>query len=341
MRQWRHGRPKRYDDLEVESLLESLDVAFERRGRELWARCPHPDHDDGSPSWSIVADKHANNNGAHNCFSCGFGGGPLELVRAVLEVDREEAAEFLKGAHRRPPALEAQVEVKPVVLGRGMTMPAGYRFRPLAEMPSLFREYLGSREIDEGLVAVYRIGYATDGRLAGRVIFPMISRTGDVLSYTARAATGGLKRYKEPREEERASKSAVFGEHVWPSIEEARDWTLFLTEGCFDALTLAVALRSFPGLQRVAVGALHGSQLMPGQAVKIATFGQVVAATDPDDAGDRIAATLAEALGRHSRVWRLRSPVGFDWSKMGSANSVEFLRGFRLPDGRPLCPTDG
>lgn len=259
-----------------------------------------------------------------NCFSCEWGGGPVELVRAVLGVDYEEAAAFLKKAPTKEPSLEIEVDVRPVNLGgRGIRTIAGYREKPLAEMPSMFRDYLTSREITADDVRNHRIGYAVDGRLAGRVIFPMIDGRGNVLSYTARSATGDPKRYKEPRKDERASKSAIFGEHLWLD----RGWRggLFLVEGCPDKLTLEKAARSHGLGPWASFGALHGSQLTPGQAIKIASFPYVVAATDPDPAGDRIAQDLEDALGGPLKVFRLRPPDGEDWSGMGVRESARYF----------------
>lgn len=61
-------------------------------GGNAKANCPHPDHDDLRPSWSINLDT-----GKHNCFSCDFQGGPYVLVNCAFGLDPAASMELLEG----------------------------------------------------------------------------------------------------------------------------------------------------------------------------------------------------------------------------------------------------
>lgn len=66
--------------------LAELGIEIEDiRGDEAWALCPNPKHDEHGASWSINIDT-----GAHNCFSCGFGGSFLWLVLKAKGWDSRE-----------------------------------------------------------------------------------------------------------------------------------------------------------------------------------------------------------------------------------------------------------
>ena len=67
----------------IEKMLKALGVEVTSRdGVELNAVCPNPDHEDTSPSWSIIDDPENERHGCHYCFACEFGGRPAKLVQA-------------------------------------------------------------------------------------------------------------------------------------------------------------------------------------------------------------------------------------------------------------------
>jgi DNA primase len=77
--------------LDVLAALDELDLEYTVTGNEAKALCPHPDHDDTSPSWSINLDS-----GMHHCFSCGFGGSFVYLVIVWTGKKGEEASEWVR-----------------------------------------------------------------------------------------------------------------------------------------------------------------------------------------------------------------------------------------------------
>ncbi len=63
----------------VEALAERLaGEPGERRGREVYYKCPLPDHDDQTPSFAVNAER-----GVWFCFGCGRGGDVVSLAAFV------------------------------------------------------------------------------------------------------------------------------------------------------------------------------------------------------------------------------------------------------------------
>jgi DNA primase len=66
--------------------LADLDVDVDRvSGDEAWALCPNPKHSDRSASWSINLIT-----GEHHCFSCGWSGNYVYLVKKTKGWDKSE-----------------------------------------------------------------------------------------------------------------------------------------------------------------------------------------------------------------------------------------------------------
>lgn len=76
---------------DVLGALRLLGIDAEERGDEAVALCPHPDHDDRSPSWSCNLD-----DGRHHCFACGFGGSFTLLVTRLLGMPTPDAQQWVR-----------------------------------------------------------------------------------------------------------------------------------------------------------------------------------------------------------------------------------------------------
>lgn len=81
--------------LDGELLLTDLGINYVRRGRELVALCPSPEHEDHSPSWSFRDDPGGERHGLHSCWGCQWGGNAAQLVASVKGLDHAEAVQYL------------------------------------------------------------------------------------------------------------------------------------------------------------------------------------------------------------------------------------------------------
>lgn len=77
--------------LDVLAALADLGLDVEPTGEEAKALCPHPEHEDTTPSWSINLDS-----GKHHCFSCGFGGSFTYLVMTLKGIVGQEAVTWVR-----------------------------------------------------------------------------------------------------------------------------------------------------------------------------------------------------------------------------------------------------
>lgn len=289
------------DRLDVEALLTALDIKFTRQGVKLRAICPNPEHKDSDPSWAIIDNPGSDKHGGHWCFSCKHGGGPWELVRAVRGMDEEQAALFvhalITGAPRPFPGVP-RVKVRTDRSADEYRLPPEVRIPSLdgSEWPDVFADYIASRGVTEDQLVRWRIGYATRGPLAWRIVIPVHTR-GRLVAHVGRAVFDDRERYDMPFKKHGARPSlAVFGE---PLVDPARR-VLTIAEGSFSMLALERAGAPNPV-------ALLGSDWSAGKAAILSSvpWDLIVIATDPDAAGDRVARDIAASY-RKSTIRRLR-----------------------------------
>lgn len=299
----------------VPRLLDSLSIAYERDGDRLKARCPSGRHPDASPSWDIGDAPGRPENGLHHCWSCSWGGDAPRLVCHALGVGFQAAyawiREFATGA-----AVPAPVSAR-VVVGAIGIVPFGFppgvvEDRVVESWPAPPRRYLEKRGIPAWQVARWRLAYALEGRLRGRIVLPVRDQAHRLQSYTARAFDGAPVRYLTPRKEEGASPAAVFGSEHWKGQS-----ICIVAEAAIDSLACE---RVCPGCAVAALGSGGASNAaQPYVVLALARFRRLVVVTDPDAAGDRAAASLDASLGRHLEVMRARPPAGKDAAAMGDA----------------------
>lgn len=290
----------------TEHILDALDIeVVKKKGFRAWALCPY--HEDHDPSWFIrVFGKRT---GQHYCFACKKGGTLLELVMHVRALSAKDARQFIEtsGKGFEPAKIKARVIERPAMLGRvRFRMPREVIVKPFEKWSASPKRYAIKRGITAEQVERFQIGYAVDGRLRGRLVFPFIDRHGPA-SYSARTFVGEEPRFLTPHESEHADLGAIFGEHLWPRAHE-RD-VIVVTEGAIDALAVDRACD-------FNIGALNGSDIDSMQAVKLVTFKLVLCLTDNDPAGNNAAKVLRGLLGRHTAFERVSLPEGVDAAKM-------------------------
>jgi DNA primase len=327
----------------TEAALARLGIDARRRGREWWALCPNEKHKDRKPSWHIRDQPGHKKDGMHNCYPCGFGGTLVRLVAHVLKISDDAARDWLGGEEEAPIPAATVLDVRPREKLRvgDFNLPAGVSFAPLAEWPSQAQDYARSRGLTPAQVARWEIGVAVEGRLNGRIVFPVRDMWGRIRSYSARTYTGSVMKYRTPDEREGADPAVVFGERHWPGrgVDEnpGSRGRVFVFEGAINALAGERALLETYGVpehgwtrEYACIAALSGSSnALPDQSVrqavarKLATFDVVVVATDADVAGDRAWEELRGALARHARLVRARLPEGAGGKKGLDAAEVD------------------
>lgn len=295
----------------VEIVMKALGLEIARkRGRRAWALCPFHDDHDATNFFVRIEGSHV---GSYHCFACKAGGSLIDLVMRRRGVDYKTARAFVDQSGRayEPPRARVRVVERAPMLGRArFALPAeGIFDEPLDQWVTLAREYATRRHLTQAEIDRYRIGYAVDGRLGGRIIFPVLGSDTRPVSYSARSFVGDARKYLTPQESEDADLDGLFGEHLWPQPSDRR--VICVTEGAINALACARAT----GLHACSIS---GSEVRSGHVIKLGTFRYVVVLTDPDAAGERAAAGLRARLGRRVHVVRVRLPPGKDADDLAS-----------------------
>ena len=307
--------------VDVPRFLSALGITVRQHGSSMWAPCPHPEHRETRPSWSMTNNPGLDSNGWHHCFGCGFEGTPLDLVMALFGTSFASARQWitdhglwLKGAV----PLEVELEIRSANKRRTLTLPRGLMGGPLESWVTPVRRYTLSRGITPTQVMRWSILYAIDGNMAGRIVFPLRDEQGTWLSYHARSFSGHEKRYKNASNADGYDPGAVFGQEHWPPIADRKAQTLVLTEGAIDSLACERAGADF-------ICAVGGSELHRRQLLKLAHWGRIVCATDGDMAGDKLATAVRSQLGRLLDVRRARIDKGEDAASMPLHTLTEVL----------------
>lgn len=295
----------------VPRLLELLQITARRRGSEWEAPCPI--HHDTDPSWHIEDET-----GRWWCFGCSQGGSIVRLVEKLKGLDWRCAAEWLVQngiTSEQETRLDLPTIVLPEVgVSSRFELPFGCRFRAFGQWPSGFRNYVLGRGISVEQVSRWTLGYAVDGRLASRVIFPCVGGEG-LVGYSARAIDGSQPRYLTPDPSENPDHTVLFGECHWSDRS-----AVVVTEGAINALACERAgARNIASLSGSPLSPLDVSRKRPASVPesaliairKLSQFDRILLAVDPDKAGDKVFEAV-RALGRWKTVTRVAIPEGQD-----------------------------
>lgn len=288
-------------DVNVASLLERLGIAAKKSGKEWSAKCPL--HNDRTPSWFMHDEPGSDRNGLWKCYGCGAVGGPTTIVSNLLGLEWAAAKDWIASNARADDATIFDARIVTEWPTKKFQIPVGGIFSPMEMWAQLPRSYLQARGVTADHVERWGLGYAVSGRLAGRIVIPVHDFKQKLVGYTARTFVNDPKKYLEPNMHECAEHGTIFGECYWPSMSDR--WRVVIVEGAFDAISVEDATE-------LPIAALRGSQLHPRHIAKLATFKNIIIATDPDPAGNKAAAALTEALSSTSTIRRVVMPAGHD-----------------------------
>jgi len=314
----------------VEGVVAALGMTTGERGRDrVWVICPWHQAPDSPAAWATsffvrtAGTRRTRDGGTYSaagqyhCFACGVGGSIRDLVRRVRRCSEAEADAFVlrRGGRAGAKVEELRRRVGVVRVERpgrvGFVLPREVVFEPLPRWPSGARAELERRGVTAEEVERFGIGYAVDGaKLGGRIVIPWRDGSDRIGSYSARTFVDAAPKYTTPGPNDHPDRDIVFGEHLWPA--SGRDLVV-VAEGALNAIAAA---RACPG---VAVGAVGGADnYSAGQARRLATFARVLILSDPDPAGDKLAAAIAGTIGRYAQTERVRLPRGQDAEDVGT-----------------------
>jgi DNA primase len=297
----------------VERVLSKLGVAVTVRGKKGMAPCPfHAERTPGAFMIYVGGDRA----GGFRCLSCGEHGGLVEFVKRMRDCSADGAREWVEALRQAgdeevgPTFEDVRLVVDPLER-RAFRLPREVVLGALPSWAETPRFYAERRHLTPDQVARWGLGYAVEGRLAGRLVIPVRDREGAARSYHARTFAGHDQRYFYPSGREHPDLDCMFGEQHWPSPASYARGSIIACEGALNALAVERALGP-RWMSNVSVAALGGSDPRPMHVAKLASFTDVAVLTDEDEAGEGAADVLVRQLGGHVRVKRVTLGGGRD-----------------------------
>ena len=330
-------------------------------GSNFMGRCPFPDHNDKSASFSVSEDKQL-----YNCFGCKKSGNIFTFLQIFNGYSFPESIEFL--ARRANIALPERDEDSREKKNRETRenvlqlnrLAASYFAHSFQQLPdsNTVRVYAEKRGLSREIIEVFQIGFSPDdwqgltnvmrsrridlqvGEQAGllkrssrttgeshydlfrgRLMFPIVSTSGDVLGFGGRVMGDGEPKYLNSPETPVFHKGRVlYGLDVTGRFIRSQDEAI-IVEGYMDAVALYGA-----GLKNVA--AILGTAFTPdhGKLIRRMTP-NVVMLLDGDKAGIQGAErSLPALLAADIRPRGVILPEGMDPDDFLREKGVEALR---------------
>ena len=343
------------DELAARNPIEDVVghyVALTRRGSNLFGLCPF--HSEKTPSFSVAPDK-----GIYYCFGCHKGGGAVNFIMEVENLDYPDAVRFLakQAGMEVPDDPEYRSAYKEQERLRNLCKDAARYFHQQLNGPEgqPGRDYLAKRGLSRATVTRFGLGFAPQGwsnlldtmtkngytkeellkvgliqksqkgslhdRFHNRLMFPIIDVRGNVIGFGGRVMDDSKPKYLNSPESVIFNKRKnLFALNVAKKSKQGR---LILTEGYMDA----IALHQY-GFD-CAVASL-GTALTEEHAQLLAKYtSQVVLTYDGDEAGQnatRRAIPMLEKAGLQVKILRMQ----------GAKDPDEFLKKYGADKFRVL-----
>ena len=336
------------DELAARNPIEEVVgqyVALTRKGSNLFGLCPF--HSEKTASFSVAPDK-----GIYYCFGCHKGGGVVNFIMEVENLDYIDAVRFLakrsgleipeddsyRSTYRRQERLwalckdaahffheklysAAGKEAREYIVRRGLSKATVTRFG-LGFAPNEWsglldamvqRGYTKQELLDAGLAVKSQEKGSIYDRFRNRLMFPIIDIRGNVIGFGGRVMDDSKPKYLNSPETLIFNKRKnLFALNI---VKKSKQGRIILTEGYMDA----IALHQY-GFD-CAVASL-GTSLTEEHANILAKYTkQVVITYDGDEAGQnatRRAIGLLEKTGVQVKVLRMQ----------GAKDPDEFLKKF-------------
>ena len=261
-------------EVNVKEILNMLGIQYKDKGSYFNSRCPSPGHSDKSPSWNIRKDT-----GVHHCFSCGYKG---NLITLVKELTGQKITEFLniqdissyKFKNTRKNAVSKPEEKKDLVNIEGSL----YQVYDNDQV----MDYLKVREIHDDFIEYYKLMYCTKILINGtyfsnRVCIPVYE---DTLLKSMEGRDFTNKQKPKVLYPKNASVSTLFNiDHL------DKNETLYVVEGIMHLIPLFNR-----GYRNITC--TFGSAISNRQKELLLNFNDIILIPDGDDAGRKMIANF-------------------------------------------------
>ena len=333
------------DELTARNPIEDVVgqyVTLTRKGGNHFGLCPF--HSEKTASFSVAPDK-----GIYYCFGCHKGGGPINFIMEIENLDYPDAVRFLakRSGLEVPEDQEYRSTYKKQERLRNLCKEAARYYHEVlfSDAGKQAREYLVSRGLSRQTVTRFGLGFSRDtwsdlldtmtkkgytkeelldaglvlksqkgglyDRFRNRLMFPIIDIRGNIIGFGGRVMDDSKPKYLNSPE------TVIFNKRknlfALNQAKKSQQGRIILTEGYMDA----IALHQY-GFD-CAVASL-GTALTEEHAQLLAKYtGQVILTYDGDEAGQnatRRAIPILEKAGLQVKILRMQ----------GAKDPDEFLK---------------
>lgn len=271
--------------IDVKAILDDYGVEYIEMDTRYLVCCPF--HDDHDPSCGIYKDT-----GIFKCFGCHETGGLADFISEFSGIPVEP----LRRRMRAPTAIDTlEAKIRAYLDSdeselKYFSKKSFENIYPAILPGSKYWKYLTghTRHLTASSITRFNIRVGT-GKYSNRVVLPIFTEEGKLLSYVARAIQKGVV----PKTRKARSPHRTFYglfELLRDTVTDLDKYTIVVVEGEFDAIYL----------QQCGVPAISNMGTMPMNSHKIRLLrkyaSKVVLSYDPDDAGD--AAVYGKATKR-------------------------------------------
>lgn len=210
-------------------MLISQGIAFTQAGDRYMVRCPF--HDDKNPSAGVWKD-----NGYFKCFACGK---TVSFIEYISEVSPDVPAELLRSSKNKEAISGMEERLQALLASDKPTeyfnIASFHSVYPSVEEGSREWQYIGGRGIDYKMVSLFDMR-AGRQQYEGRLILPIYTADGRLLSYTGVAVMSGVV---PKTRKSRSPHKTLFGLYeLVKGSPRIRYEYVVVVEGEFDAIYL-------------------------------------------------------------------------------------------------------
>ena len=259
--------------MDVEAVLDSLGIEYYPSGERYMVCCVF--HNDTNPSCGIWKES-----GYFKCFACDAEGSLAEFLAEAEDIPVTQAVRMLRGQDRLSDLEDSlnrflDREEKKLKYFKWESFCAIY---PKVAIPGTEAwKYLEGRGLNDETIYRFNVRWGgKTGKFRYRVILPIMTVEGKLLSYMGRAVRKGMVPEKRKA---RSPHRTLFGLQELIGKTGGRVHNLILTEGEFDAMYLQQC--GFPAIANM------GTSLLGPEKIRLLRryTDQVVLSYDGDEAG--------------------------------------------------------
>ncbi len=290
------------DRVDLVALVEALAGPGRRSGDRVTFQCPHPDHHDRTPSFTVYRDRSGRQR--YKCWSqCGCGGDALDLFVWVYKITKAEAFERMRreaGVLDRPAPPRP---TKPPAQRPTMIVDTEKRTVPDAVSDRLLGDHLEQRGWPTEVASRFGLTVVVDRWGRPRIKYPYMGWTGDrwaTVSWQSRATNAEQKpKWLTPP----GAVLPPFGMQAFDTDSPVTG--LVICEGPADAITATLALDTVEGAVAIGIAGTNGWR--SEWASLLAEVETVVIAADPDEAGQNLVRAVVADMRRPAVVLDLQA----------------------------------